>query len=245
MDCNTARMLAELRGHRANELPDEDAAALDSHLNACPHCQSLLCAEEKLDAPLLKAMNAIPVPPGLKAKIYDRLATERGAVLRRRLYYVAATAAAIVLAVGFLNWNPERKPKVDLNELVKNADQQIENPKVAAEAWLASQGIRYEPPLPFDPHLLSFHGMVFIQGRQVPMLCYRSYEDGRPVSARVYLLRSDDFDLSSLPKQLDGGSWGGHQVEVHPAADQADKLVYVIIFNSTRPDPFLIRVRPV
>jgi hypothetical protein len=241
MDCNTARMLAELRGNRVNELPAEDAAALDRHRYTCPDCQILLRMEEKLDAPLLKAMSAIPVPPGLKAKIFDRLATERGAVLRRRLWYVAASAASIILAVGLLTWNPERKPKVDLAQLVMQGDQLVENPKVAAETWLASQGIRYEPPLPFNPQLLSFHGMVVVQGKQVPMLCYKSYEDGRPVSAKVYLIRSHDFDLASLPKQLDGGSWGGNQVEIRRAAGQGDKLVYVVIYNSRKPDPFLIQ----
>ena len=241
MDCNTARMLAELRGNRIDELPAEDAAALDRHMHACPDCQILLRMEEKLDAPLLKAMSAIPVPPGLKAKIFDRLATERGAVLRQRLWYVAASAAAVILAVGLLTWNPQRNPKIELAELVRITDQYVENPKVASDAWLESQGIRYEPPLPFNPHLLSFHGMVTVQGKQVPMLCYKSYEDGKPVSANVYLLRSNDFDLSSLPKQLDGGSWGGQQVEIHRAADQGDKLVYVIIYNSRKPNPFLVQ----
>jgi Putative zinc-finger len=241
MDCNTARMLAELRGSRLNELPAEDAVALDGHLQTCPDCQSLLRMEEKLDAPLIRAMAAIPVPPGLKAKIFDRLATERGAVLRRRLWYSTATAAVLVIAVGILSWNPERKPKLELGDLVVNANQYVDDPKVAADAWLASQGIRYEPPLPFNPHLLAFHGMVSVQGKQVPMLCYRSYEDGFSVSARVYLIRSSDFDLSNLKKNLDGGSWGGQQVEIHPAADQPDQLVYVIIYNSKKPNPFLIQ----
>src|SRR5687767_2934448 len=121
MDCNTARMLAELRGNRDNELPADDAAALDRHLYSCPDCQAVLQLEQKLDAPLLKVMCAIPVPSGLKAKIFDRLATERGAVLRRRIFYAAATAAAVIFAVGIFTWSPDRKPKIDLIEIVKNA----------------------------------------------------------------------------------------------------------------------------
>ncbi len=237
MDCNTARMLAELRGNRVNELPAEDAAALDRHLHACPDCHSLLRVEEKLDAPLLKAMAAIPVPPGLKAKIFDRLATERGAQLRRRLWGMAAAVAAIVIAVGIFTWNPDRKPKIDLNELVRVTDRYVDDPEAASKDWLVSQGFHYEPPEPFNPHLLAFHGMVTVQGKQVPMLCYKSYEDGNLVSAKVYLLRATDFDLSALPKVPEGGSWGerGHQVKIY----RKEQIVYVVIYNSRELTPFM------
>ena len=242
MECNTARMLAEIRGNRVNELPADDSAALDRHLNSCPDCQSALQLEQKLDAPLLKVMCAVPVPANLKAKIFDRLATERGAVLRRKIFYAAATAAAVIVAVGIFSWNPDRKPKIDLNELVKVTDQFDANPKGSVDAWLASHGVAYKPPEPFNPHLLAFHGLVTVQGKQVPMLCYRAFEDGQAVSAKVYLVRSIDFDLSALQKPPEGGSWGerGHQVKVY---GQPDKQIYVIIYNSRTLDPFLNQFR--
>ena len=241
MDCNTARMLAELRGNRANELPDEDTASLNKHLQTCAGCQSLLQVEKKLDAPLLRTMSAIAVPPGLKARIFDRLATERGAVQRRRFWYATATAALVIFAVGVLTWNPERKPKIDLNELVQNADQLVDDPQGAADAWLIAQGIQQQPPEPFNPHLMAFHGMVTVQGKQVAMLCYKSYEDGISVSAKVYIIRGSDFDLSALQKPPDGGSWGerGNQVKVYPGSDQTNKLIFVVIYNSRTLEPFL------
>ena len=240
MDCKTARMLVELRGNRAAELPAEDSVSLDRHLESCVHCRNILAVEGQLDAPVRKAMTAIPIPPGLKLRLLDRLATERGAWHRRRAWYVAAAAAAVIIGVGIVTWNPDRKPKINLYELVESADQYVESPKVAAETWLASQGIRYQPAEPFNPHLLAFHGLVTIQGKQVPMLCYKSYEDGIPVSAKVYLIRAADFDLTALQKPPDGGSLGGRgqQVKLYPAPDQPDKLVYVIVYNSRSLDPF-------
>lgn len=247
MDCKTARMLSELRGNRISELPDEDAASLDRHLAACADCQAILRTEEKLDAPLLKAMTAVAIPIGLKAKIFDRLATERGAVQRRRLWYAAATAAAILFGIGILTWHPDRRAKADLNEIVRHADHFADSPKTASDDWLASVGIHYQPPEPFNPHMLAFHGTVVVQGKQVPMLCYKSFEDGNPVSANVYILRRSDFDLTTLQKPSDGGSWGegGHQVKVYPSTDQPDQVVYIVVYNSRDLGPFLKQYSPI
>jgi anti-sigma factor (TIGR02949 family) len=238
MDCKTARMLAELRGPRDTELPPEDNAALDRHLNACPECQRLLGNERRIDSRIAKAIASIPVPAGLKSRILERLATERGAWHRRRIFGVTAAAAAIVIAVGVFAWKPSGKVKPDLDGLVRI------DPAQTVDPWLAELGIRYQPanddgPVPFDSHLLAFHGMATVQGKQVPMLYYRSVEGN--VTAQVYILKDADFDLSSLPKSLGGSSVFGNRVEVLKDAEHPGKLVYVVLFTGDSLKPFLVK----
>ena len=238
MDCMTARILAELRGNRAasaSELPAEDAAELDRHLQSCSECRRRIERERRLDAPIARAMQSAPVPLALKSRIFDRLATQQGALHRRRFFYAAAAAACVFAVVGLLTWKPQRQVKFDVNEFVMNADRYVEDPKPQVDAWLAAQGIHYQPPVAFDPRLLASHGMVTIQGKQVPMLYYRNAE--RNVFAQVYILRVDDFDLSSLPRSFSGSSGYGH-VEIMLDAAQPTKLAYVIVFTGDSLDPF-------
>jgi anti-sigma factor RsiW len=229
-------MLEELRGSRASELPAEDAADLDLHLQSCPTCQRLVEIERKLDAPIAKAMRAVPVPLGLKSRILDQLATQRGAMHRRRFFYAAAAAACVVAAVGLLVWKPYSRAAFDLNEIVLNADRSVENPNSQVDSWLSAKGIVYQPPVAFDPHLLAFYGMTTIQGRQVPTLCYRSERND---FAQVYIIREADFDLSNLPESYNGGSSPyGHQLMVF--RDKQNKQAYVVLFKGDSLDPFLI-----
>jgi hypothetical protein len=238
MDCVTTRILAELPGNRApnaSELPAEDRADLDQHLQSCSECRRFVEMERRLDAPIARVMQVVAVPPGLKSRILDQLATQRGALHRRRFFYAAAAAACVVAAVGLLTWKPQSQVKFDINEFVMNADSYIEDPKPQVDAWLAVQGVRYQPPVAFDPRLLTFHGMATVQGKQVPMLCYRNVE--RNVEARVYILRGDDFDLSVLPRTSNDSSGYGH-VEVMLDPAQPTKLAYVIRFTGDSLDPF-------
>jgi hypothetical protein len=241
MDCKNARMLAEFRGNRETELPPEDDAELDQHLNSCHECRSVLRVERQIDSHIGRAMKSVVVPFGLKSKILDRLATERGAWHRRRIFTVAAAAAAVVLAVGIVTWKPHGKKKLDLDALIANDTKWKQNPKERLETWLAVEGIRYRPDVPLDPHLIAFHGMAEIQGKQVPMLVYRNIE--RNVTAQVFILRDADFDLSSLP-QTSGGTMGyyGRKVEIVQDAEQPGKIAYLILYDGDSLEPFQIRL---
>src|SRR5271166_4996544 len=135
MDCMTARILAKLPGNRAAELPAEDAAELVLHLQSCSECRRHVEMEQRLDAPMARAMQAVPIPPGLKSRILDQLATQRGAQHRRRFFYAAAAAACVFAAVGLLTWKPQSQVKFEIEEFVMMIDRDFENPKREADTW--------------------------------------------------------------------------------------------------------------
>src|SRR4029453_18883839 len=105
MDCNTARMLATFFGRQGAELAPEDAAALTAHLAACPGCAAAVQAERAFDDRVAKAMMAVPVPTGLKAKILDGVTAQKAGWYRQKAFGLAglATAACLLIAgvVGY------------------------------------------------------------------------------------------------------------------------------------------------
>jgi hypothetical protein len=179
-------------------------------------------------------MRAVVVPSGLKAKIFDQLATQRGAAHRRRFFYVAA-AASIVVAVGILTWQMPQKEKLGVNELVRVQPLYVEDP-LKAQEWLRGQGIAYQPPVAFDSNLLTVCGMTVLQNKQVPTLIYRAVDAHGTIYAQVYIVRESDFDLSSLPTTFSGSSADGSSIEIH--RDSGAKLAYVILFKGGTLEPF-------
>ncbi len=182
-------------------------------------------------------MRAVPIPPMLKSRIFEQLAQQRGAWHRKRFFYATAAAACLLFAVGILMGNRQEKVRFNANELVLNHDRSVEDPRVNVEGWLAGQGIAYHPKTALNPHLLAFHGMASVQGKQVPVLYYRSFE--RNLFAQVYILRDTDFDLSTLPESYSGSSAFGHQIVISRDAEQPTKLAYVIVFTGDSLEPFL------
>ncbi|MCE9531959.1 MAG: DUF3379 family protein [Planctomycetes bacterium] len=239
MDCRTARLLSELRGKRVSELPRDDAASLDQHLKSCFDCQRLVLLEQQYDAPIAKAMKAVPVPANLKARIFDRLATQRGAWQRKRFFYAAAAAACVIFAVGILTWKPANRARLDLNELVHQSGPNFEGRQDKLDQWLATQGIRYQAPVPFNPHLLAFHGMTTVQGKQVPTLYYSNVE--QKCHAQVFIIREPDFDLTNLPENFGGSLGFGQQIKIFREPGQPMKQAYVILFTGDSLDPLLVR----
>jgi len=240
MDCKTARLLCEVRGDRDGELPPEDAASLQRHIESCPECQNRLTVETKFDTAIAKAMRAVPVPPALKARILDRLATQRGAFYRRRFFYAAAAAACVLVAVGILTWKPTQITPFDVQKVA--TETKFDQAR-RVDDWFVSQGIPYQAPAPFDPRLLAFHGTMPIQGKQVPTLEYQGFDPATStaVFARVYVIREGEFDLKSLPETFSGSLANGLQARVFRDREQPDKLAYVVVYSGTSLDPFLTK----
>ena len=92
MDCNTARMLATFFGRQGPELAPEDAAALDTHLTACPQCAAEIQFERAFDDRVGKAMLAVPIPAELKGKLLDGVYAQRGSWYRQKAYALVGMA---------------------------------------------------------------------------------------------------------------------------------------------------------
>jgi len=232
-----------MRANRDGELPPEDGAALQRHLESCAECQNRHAVENKFDTAIAKAIRAVPVPPALKARILDRLATQRGAWYRKRIFYAAAAAACVLVAVGILTWKPTQSVQFDPSKLAMEQVRLLDDPRVQLDSWMESQGVTYAPPVPFDPKLMTFHGLTSVQGKQVPMVEYRGYDPATStaVVARVFVIRDGDFDLKSLPETFGGSLANGLQAKIDRDRQQPNKVAYVVLYSSRSLDPFLTK----
>ena len=87
MDCNTARMLATFFGRQGSELAPEDAAALSTRTSpAAPGVPPRSGPSGRSTTGSRKAMLAVPVPSGLKAKILDGVTAQKAAGYRQKAW---------------------------------------------------------------------------------------------------------------------------------------------------------------
>ena len=238
MDCNTARLLTTFFGRHGSELAGEDAAALEAHLAACANCAPVVAFERAFDDRIAKAMTGVPVPAGLKGKILDGVAAQRGSWYRQKAVGGAALAAAIMLAfAGVTAWRMTAAPQLDQVEILAGADRQVQDPRSAIDAEMARHGVTFEPERPFDLNLFDSVGTGSLQGRTVPVVTFRNVR--KNAIARVYVVRSTDFKWANLPQ--DGSTIAsvyGHQVIVVLHARRGD-TAYVVVYTGEGLELFL------
>jgi hypothetical protein len=226
MDCNDDRLLLAFARPLTPELEESEAEALADHLSHCLECAALEQRERRLDEPIARAMRAIPVPPGLRDRLIDRLASERTVKRRRMVLRWAAAAACLVLAFGgaWYQWGPQ-PAIVDLAALHSEANDQPDTP-AKVEEWFRARGFKsMAAPASFDYVCLVNCLVADFHGKPVPLLEFRRDRD----TAWVYVLDEQRFDLAALEAQS-GHSGGSYFVEwqrdpVHP------HVAFVIIYT--------------
>ena len=239
MDCDTAKALLGFRRPIGSpELAPDDLAALDRHLADCPTCANLARRAEQFDAVVQPAMVAIPIPPGLHDRLLRRDASHRAASFRRRVYQVAALAAAVLIA-GFLGYGVHRanRPAFNTDDLAANLDQTTDAPERTVREWLKAQGFSQELPLDFDFRNYAFHGTEPLFGRDVPVIVFRTTRTGSPETLKLYLLRTTDFRLDGLVDTR--GSF--YTVRVLQDDRPKSGIVYLGVYNTPSLEPFLRR----
>src|SRR5438093_1533001 len=118
MECRDAQFYLRFSRPGANDLAPEDTAALTQHLAGCSPCSSEARSVSAFDAAVGRAMRAVEVPTGLRARLIASTSAQRGTLLRRRLGRSAAVAASLVLALGIgLGALTSRRPQPDTAEL--------------------------------------------------------------------------------------------------------------------------------
>jgi hypothetical protein len=233
MECRDAQFYLRLRRQTADELGTEVTADLDRHLAACPHCADDARLVARFDAAVAVVMQAVPVPAGLRERLVAKLSAQRGATLRRKAYRYVGVAAAFLLTVGLgfgAFW--QSRPTLDTQMLVMNQDEQADPDKTEAKvrAWLAENRLPDHLPEPFDYRLYVFHGTDRVQGREVPVVLFRS-ESGIEF-AKVYAFRDTQFDLKDV-QPAQASHW---QAKVYP---DARGVTFVVVFTGRDLDPFL------
>src|SRR5215510_8882873 len=103
MDCDNARLYLPFVTPGGKDLDGAEAAELHAHLAQCITCNALAMNSNRIDQHLGRAMRAVPIPMGMKGRVLERLAEDRGAVRRRwlkRAGWVAGVAALLLLVWG-------------------------------------------------------------------------------------------------------------------------------------------------
>ncbi len=205
MECRDAQFYLRMRRHAADELGPDVTAPLDEHLAACPACAAEARALMSFDRAVASAMVAVPIPAGLRARLVAAGAEKQGAALRRKAYRAVAALAASVLFAGLaLGVFTNTRPKVNTDDLVAVNDRQLSEPQLSTKEWLVVQKLPDQLPLPFDYGLLVFRGYEKVNGREVPVIVFRSpppdpANPGEPAGfAKVYLFPNDRFDTKNV-----------------------------------------------
>lgn len=234
MDCRTARLLLHFARPQSRDLSASDTSALKAHLTGCPECEAAALTERESDTRLGAVMRQVPIPDGLRERILDRLATERGD--RRRVWVGwtvrAAVAALIVIGVCIgLAWRAQHPPELDLAALLqehyipRDADQ-------VKEAFQDKYQVKTTTPNAFNYGCLKVFGIAECQGRRVPRLFFARGE----TEAWVYVVNKDQFDLAALPDfEMDSG--GYHAAVMR---DEDPKHAFVVIYKGDSLKPLLL-----
>ncbi len=114
MDCETARLFLHFDRPGENDRDGPEADELRAHLEQCSGCNAQAQAARRLDQHLGRAMRAVEVPAGLRARLLERLAADRRLLRRRRVGRLArwvsvAACLALLVWAGWAVCNPRQK----------------------------------------------------------------------------------------------------------------------------------------
>jgi hypothetical protein len=206
MDCRDAQFYLRLRRHAADELGPDVNAPLRDHLAGCPACARESRALESFDRALASAMLRVPVPVGLRGRLIADVASKQGALLRQRAYKAGGLVAAalVLVGIGVGVWTGAR-PALDVSALVERNGEQFADAEGSTQKWLTAQKLPEQLPLPFDYDLLTYRGHEQVQGREVPVLVFRSRHGSG--FAKVYIFGPNArFDLKSVAEANDSNA---------------------------------------
>lgn len=150
MLCRDSQFYLRLRRHAGDELGTDVAADLDRHLAGCSTCAADAHCAASFDRSVAASMRTVPVPTALRDKLFTQASTYHGGVIRRQAYKVAALAASVLLAVGIgFGVFSVSRPRIDTDELVRIADDQLQNPDAALRPGSGVGRRRFAPTHPY------------------------------------------------------------------------------------------------
>ncbi len=206
MECHDVRSLLTFIQRGCEHLDAIEREALQAHLDKCPDCADLTQAERRLDETLGQIMRDVPVPADLHTSVLRRLAAERRPTGWRRSA-VAATAAAVLLAIGAGVWYVNAVPEVSVDDVNKVAADELEvfricradDPALAADKYFEAAGVYVLAPRDFDYRFLHRVEIVEFKKRRVAKLSFR----GEQARADVIILPHNQFHTETLADHRD------------------------------------------
>jgi hypothetical protein len=236
MDNQTARLMASLADR--SELAPEDTAELTNFLAANPTLAAEVEADRAFDAQLAQRMKDVPIPEGLKGRLLDHVAIQKGAWYRQKAWGLVGLAAAVMIATGgLLALRLSTAPELDPAVVIVPFDEHYQDPAGEISRFLAKRGLNFEPARPFNMNMADRPVMAELQGREVPMIVFRNQT--KNATAKVFVVRDTQFNWKNLPQ--DGSlvpSIYGHQVAIIPHATRRD-IAYIVVFSGDSLDLFL------
>jgi len=201
MNCDHARLW--LAFARPAEMEAAERARLDAHLAMCPDCGATARAERGTDDAFARAMQAVPVPDGLRARLTARLAAARTSWWRHAMLRASAACIAGLLAVS-LTYSSTR-PSLDLTAAAEDATSQpglwkpLDRAHDDANDLLRALGAPAVAPDEFNYQLLKSVGRQNCHGvRSAPTLLFTTADHAY---AQVVLVR--DTEIKNLPQLVD------------------------------------------
>jgi hypothetical protein len=227
MECKTARLLLAVAPTDRAELDQEEAQALENHLQECAECAGLARDEQEAERCLGEAIRGVTPAPFLRDRIIQDLRCRRRKELRRRL--AASTLAALVFfgtAFGSWWWVRSHLPMVTASDdAEETADLVSASADTIRNYFVETYRINVPMPSGLNYAWFQFCAYEEFRGRNVPCLAF--IRGGK--WARVRVLRADRFDLRPAIQSPEAGT-RGISVVVRQSDDDPS-VVYEILFN--------------
>jgi hypothetical protein len=217
MDCDIARLFLPFDRPGGRELDGPEAEELHAHLEQCSSCNALAMNIRRLDAHLGRAMQSVEIPAGLKGRLLERLAEERGLIRRKwanRVMRAAAIAASVLLVLwgGYSFFIKDEVNRIDaqvlhyrvavagqnkdqVNDALKGMGAPGGAPDFVNYAYLKGLPALAEVPRP------SFREAVPLPPAKVPQLIFVRGDvpgQGSPATAQiaiVYVVKKSEYKI--------------------------------------------------
>lgn len=196
MDCQTAQLLLPFLNPRAEPLPVEVARALESHVNQCAACSTILQDSGREDRIIAVAMKDVVIPDGLRGRLLNTLRTQRARrtwIARNPRWAAAAALLFLVLSGALGYWWQRPLPAIDMNALT---DTSLLAGSEQLRALYKERGLHTEPPRILRYDFLVSCGWELFQGKLAPRLLFQG-PSGQ--LAEVFILTDRQFDLTASP----------------------------------------------
>lgn len=263
MDCDNARLFLPFVTPGGKDLDGAEAAELHAHLEQCTACNTLAMNANRIDQHLGRAMRAVPLPAGMKERILERLADDRGAVRRRwlkRAGQVAAIAAVLLMVVwaGYAGWYVPKMERVDADMIHMKTSLGPPDYDQVNQAVAHLDGVMVVPlgARPVAPDFCNYDYLVgepalaelpAHPGQRVPQLVFVRPSSDLPKrekarKAIVYVIRKDQRNKVSDPTIAVQDDEYRYKIDVRQAPNDPS-LTYVVLYDGDNYDWLLVPKR--